>query len=258
MKCRKDWFVHITVTSLNWTSSVVALVVPLVVISSGASLSVWKDAERKAALWERGRGRREEEMKFDWQGVREWVTHPAPWMWSYGPILGCGDTCMCVCMWLRARTHARECALGSIQHLKSPNFMCVCASTCVRSCVCWRKMKVVWWPNHNTEARFKRRYLSSLPPALKSPPLHHHPVNHSLLHSGVYQLLTTSLISCVCVAYCRLTVRITAWYQWSLCMDRWIQVMSVRLCFLIIYSDASTGQFIRLGHLVPIEKRHWD
>lgn len=63
------------VTSLN---SVVSLVVLLVVINSGASLSVWKDAKRKAAFWERSRGRREEEMKFDWQAARAWVTHPAP------------------------------------------------------------------------------------------------------------------------------------------------------------------------------------
>lgn len=93
-------------TTLVWTSCIVELVVLLVVISSGASLSVWKDAERKTALWERRRGRWKEEMKFDWQGVQKWVTPPAPWIWSCRPILGSGDTGVCV---LRAHTCTLVC-----------------------------------------------------------------------------------------------------------------------------------------------------
>lgn len=89
---------HISVTSVNSTSSIV-------VINCGASLSVWKDAERKMALWERrGLGRQKEEQKFDWQRLWEWVTHPAPWIWSCRPILGCGDTCICVVMCMYACT----------------------------------------------------------------------------------------------------------------------------------------------------------
>lgn len=137
----------------------------LVVINSGASLSVWKDAERKAALCGKRRAGPEKEMKFDWQGVREWVTHPA---------LGCGGMCGCVFAWLTN--------IWSHQHFRCWLSRCVCA--------CWRKMKVVWWPYHNTEARFKRRYLSSPhPPALKSTLLHHHSANHSSC-SGLYQFMT--------------------------------------------------------------------
>lgn len=56
------------------------LVALLVAISTGASLSVWKDAERKVALfkwrrvcvfWGKGRGGGKKGMKFDWQGVGE-------------------------------------------------------------------------------------------------------------------------------------------------------------------------------------------
>lgn len=86
-----------------------------------------------------------------------------------------------VCMYVVvcARMHAHKCSHGPIQQLKSPNFRCWlshCACVCV--CVCWRKMKVVWRANHNIEARFKRRYLSSFSPALKSPLLHYHSVYH--------------------------------------------------------------------------------
>lgn len=140
--------------------------------------------------------RQEEQMKFDWQWVWEWVTHPAPWIWSCGPILGCGDTCMCVCMWLCVRMHAHKCSHGPIQQLKSPNFRCW-LSHC--ACVCWRKMKVVWRANHNIEARFKRRYLSSFAPALKSPLLHYHSVYHS--SSIVASICFWQLINFVYIDY---------------------------------------------------------
>lgn len=147
--------------------------------------------------------RQEEQMKFDWQWVWEWVTHPAPWIWSCGPILGCGDTCMCVCMWLCVRV----CMHTSVHMVQSNSWshqIFVVGLATVR--VCWRKMKVVWRANHNIEARFKRRYLSSFSPALKSPLLHYHSLYHS--SSIVASISFWQLISCVYIDYSLFMVRI--------------------------------------------------
>lgn len=81
---------------------------------------------------------------------------------------------VCGCVHVRMYTSVHRAQSNSWSH---QILVVGLATACM--CVCWRKMKVVWRPNHNTEARFKRRYLSSLTPSLKSPLLHHQSVNHS-------------------------------------------------------------------------------
>lgn len=98
---------------------------------------------------------------------------------------------VCGCVRVRVRRHTSG-SHGSVQELKSPDFRCW-PGVCV--CVCWRKMKVIWRPNHNTEARFKRRYLSSLALSCSEVPSATPPLCKSIdFNSCLYQFLTTSLV----------------------------------------------------------------
>lgn len=174
---RLSYLSHILELNLHRRRAVLLLVV----INGGASLSVWKDAKRKAALWEGGRGRWKEEMRFDWQGVWEWVTGAAPWIGSCGPILGCGDTCVYVCGLVLVYMHS------SVHMVQSNSFS---HRILVAGLVCWRKMKVVWRANHNTAARFLTQiFIFPLPARLKSSLQQHR-------HSDQFPI--TSLRSHVC------------------------------------------------------------
>lgn len=74
-----------------------------------------------------------------------------------------------------AHAHSRSRWLTNIWSYQI--FLCwfrSCVCMCV--CACWRKMKVVWWPNHNTEARFKTDLYST------QTPLHPCHLWNALLH----------------------------------------------------------------------------
>ena len=176
------------------------LLVLLVVINSGASLSVWKDAERKAALWERrrGRGRRSRwnliGSEYENESLIQLPGFGAVGLFWAAVTRVCVYVCGCVCVCMHTSVHMVQSNSWSHQI-----FVVGLATVRVCVCVCWRKMKVVWRANHNIEARFKRRYLSSFAPALKSPLLHYHSVYHS--SSIVASICFWQLINFVYIDY---------------------------------------------------------
>lgn len=142
-------FCHITVTSPN-----ASIVMPVVPTSGNQQWSLFVCVER---CW---KGKRH-----SWEGEGDEIWLAGSTRMSHSPSSldlewrAYSGLRWRQCVWLWSCPHtASKPALAWLNPTAEVTRFSLVVSTLRR----WRKMKVVWQPNYNTEARFNGRYLSSL------------------------------------------------------------------------------------------------